>query len=129
MDTSRLEPEKVTREIQSTPFRPMGPTPGRPRWIWPLLSVIGAMLVAGLLLLVIPLKQPINQATLLKKQELSVSLWPTLDKPDYYLTIRTNNGREIPTRYYENTPIGNGLIYRLSPVPLKDIMEITVWGP
>src|SRR5687768_4661011 len=50
-----------------------------------------------------------------------------LDTPDYFLEVTTDLG-SVRSARHEDTPIGNGLTFKL-PVPLRldDLREIKVW--
>lgn len=123
-------PMKTEKE-QDASQRAMKPVPQKPParvspGIWPALAVTMAILVLGIILLTVPVKETVDQVTLLKKQELMPSLWPSLDKPDYFLKIRLKGGKEVQTDAFDNTPIGNGLIWPIHPVFLREMIEITV---
>lgn len=47
--------------------------------------------------------------------------------PDLYLKIKSSAGEE-KTRAFKDTPIGNGLIYRVAkPTRMREIREVEVW--
>jgi hypothetical protein len=48
-----------------------------------------------------------------------------MGSPDYYLTVGTRAGKTITTKGYEDTPIGNGLDFKLPhPLALEDVAHV-----
>ena len=99
------------------------PTPAVRRRATAILGVLGlAAVAAGLVIL---LRAGEGQVELIRVTKHSMLPESLVGAPDYYVTVGTSDGKSITTKGYDDTPIGNGLDFKLSqPLELARIAHV-----
>jgi hypothetical protein len=106
------------------PAVPMAiPAPRRRSWPWAVLSVLAlAATIAGGVMLRGAGDGTVETIRVTKHSMLPESLVGT---PDYFVVVTTRDEKTINTKPYDDTPIGNGLDFKLpEPLPLADITHL-----
>jgi hypothetical protein len=95
-----------------------------PRRSWPLavLALLAlASVVAGLVILQ---RAGAGEVNLIRVTRHSMIPEAVVGTPDYYLIVHTKDDQTITTNAYDDTPIGNGLDYKVSALQLENVASV-----
>jgi hypothetical protein len=88
-----------------------------------LLGLVG--LIAALVGAALALRASAGQVTTIRVTKHGLLPESLVGSPDYYLTVGTRAGKSIITKGYEDTPIGNGLDFKVpQPLALEDVAHV-----
>ena len=96
----------------------------RKRRSWPL-AILALLALASVIVGVVILRRAgAGEVNLIRVTRHSMIPESVMGTPDYYLIIHTKDNKTITTKAYDDTPIGNGLEYKIPALQLESVVSV-----
>lgn len=120
------ETEAAMVESANPPQRGARPAAGVPRWHWLALAAALVGLGLGLGLALTAPGGEVDRILVEKRPGVDLKIVSLPDAPDYLIEVRFKDGPTYRTETLTDTPIGNGIVFRVPAIELDEIAELAL---